>query len=80
MGVFKNVFGTDAVIYENLGREKSLAFLVLHSFNGCDNTSDFGGRGKKSVWAALNCYQDVTRASTYISLHPYTQLMCNITI
>ena len=49
-------------IYEDLGTEKSLAFLVFHSFTGCDTTSTFFGRGKKSATEAWNCYKDVTCA------------------
>ena len=35
-------------IYEDLGREKSLSLPVFHSFTGCDTTSAFIGKGKKS--------------------------------
>ncbi len=62
-------------IYENLGREKSLALPVFHSFTGCDTTSTFFGRGKKSAWEAWNCnYDDVTRAFSYMALHPFTEV------
>ena len=36
-------------IYEELGREKSLALPIFHSFMGCDTTSAFFRRGKKSA-------------------------------
>ena len=61
-------------IYEKLGSEKALALPVFHSFTGCDTTSSFFGRGKKSACEAWNCYPQVTRAFTYMALHPYTEL------
>ncbi len=61
-------------IYEDLGKEKSLAVPVFHSFTGCDTTSAFFGRGKKSAWEAWNCYKDVTRAFTYMAAHSFMQV------
>ena len=61
-------------LYEHLGREKSLALPVFHSFTGCDTTSAFYGRGKKSAWEAWNCFDDITQAFTYMALHPYAEL------
>ena len=46
-------------VYKNLGQEKSLALPVFHSFTGCDTTSAFYGRGKKSAWEAWNCFEEV---------------------
>ena len=62
------------VIYDNLGRDKSLALPVFHAFTGCDTTSAFLRRGKKSAWEAWNSYVDVTPAVTYMALHPYTEV------
>ena len=61
-------------MYEDLGREKSLALPIFHSFTGCDTTSAFFGRGKKSAWEAWNCYHDVTHAFTTMALLPYTKV------
>ena len=61
-------------IYEDLGKEKSLALPVFHSLNGCDTTSALFGRGKKSPWEAWNCFKVVTCAFTYIATHPFTQV------
>ena len=49
-----------------LGKQKSLALPVFHSFIGCDTTSAFFGKGKKIAWEAWNCYTEVTRAFTYM--------------
>ena len=61
-------------VYEDLGREKLLALPVFHSFTGCDTTSTFYGRGKKSTWEAWKCFNDVTQAFTYMALHPFAAL------
>ena len=61
-------------IYEDLGTEQSLGLPVFHSFTGCDTTSAFFGRGKKTAWEAWKCYQDVTRAFTFMALNPHTKV------
>ena len=69
------------VICANLGREKSLALPVFHSFTGCDTTPAFFGRGKKSAWEAWACYPEVTDAFTYVACNPFTitwKLIMNI--
>jgi len=58
-------------VYEDLGGEKSLALPVFHSFTGCDIASTFYGQGKKSMWEAWKCFNDVTQAFVYIALHPF---------
>jgi len=63
------------VMYEKLGRDKALALPVFHSFTGCDTTSAFLGRGKKSTWEAWKTYREVTPAFTYMALHPFTHLV-----
>ena len=71
-----SIFGmTD--INENLDREKSLALHVFHSLKGCDTTSAFFGKGKKSAWEAWKCYHDVTSAFTSMALHPFTEVDAN---
>jgi len=61
-------------IYKDLGKDKSLAVPVFHSFTGCDTTSTFFGRGKKSAWEAWNCYKDVMCAFTYLVAHLLMQV------
>lgn len=61
-------------ICAGLGRDKSLALPVFHSFTGCDTTSAFFGRGKKSAWEAWVCYPEVTNAFTYIASNPFSNV------
>ena len=61
-------------ICHNLGEEKSLALPFFHSFTGCDTTSSFFRRGKKSAWETWNCFPDVTTAFLTIALNPFTHV------
>ena len=62
-------------ICQALGRDKSIALPVFHSFTGCDTTSAFNGKGKKSAWEAWNnSYSEVTKAFTYMAEHPHSPL------
>ena len=57
-----------------LGPETSRALPMFHSFTGCDTTSCFFGKGKKSAWEAWKSFPDVTEAFTFLENHPYYQL------
>ena len=37
----------------------TISHCVLHAFSGCDTTSAFNGKGKKSVWQAWHVYEDI---------------------
>ena len=39
-----------------LGKDKSMALPLFHCYTGCDTTSAFCGKGKKSAWEAWNSY------------------------
>ena len=38
------------------------ALHVFHAFTGCDTTSSFGGRGKKTAWNTWKVFPEVTAA------------------
>jgi len=61
-------------IAEELGREKSMAMPMFHSFTGCDTTSQFFNKGKKSAWEAWKSYPDVTEAFKAIATEPFMDL------
>ena len=54
-----------------LGRNRSMALPIFHSFTGCDTTSSFWGRGKKSAWEAWKAYPEVTKAFLYMVSNPH---------
>lgn len=45
-----------------LGPEKSKALPAFHSLTGCDTTSSFCGKGKKTAWLTWSNFPDVTAA------------------
>ena len=62
-------------ICNNMGRDKyNIALPIFHCFTGCDTTSGFFGKGKKSAWDAWKSYPKVTQAFLYVATHPHTTL------
>lgn len=61
-------------ICASLGEPKSRALPVFHSFSGCDTTSAFKGKSKKSIWEAWQAFQDVTDTFVYLATHPFQLL------
>ncbi|KAJ3599931.1 hypothetical protein NHX12_033885 [Muraenolepis orangiensis] len=63
-------FGTDKyytyhhinTIFHTLGKDRSTALPVFHCYTGCDTTSAFCRKGKRSAWDAWNSYPEVTQA------------------
>lgn len=47
-------------IYNILGASKSKALLMFHALCGCDTTSSFRGKGKRSFWQAWLAFEEVT--------------------
>ena len=63
-------------IFQALGPEKSKALLFFHAFTGCDTTSQFLNKGKKSAWDAWSAYPEATSAfvgSIEQPFYPITQ-------
>lgn len=52
-------------ISENLGCVKSRALPMFHAITGCDTTSSFLGKGKKTAWNAWSAYPEATNAFVY---------------
>ena len=44
----------------SLGPLRSKSLLAFHSITGCDQTSAFANRGKKTAWAVWEVYEEVT--------------------
>lgn len=61
-------------ICASLGEQRSRALPVFHAFTGCDQTSAFNGKGKKSAWQAWQAYEDVTDTLVYLAHNPFEQL------
>lgn len=61
-------------IVETLGPEMSKALPFFHALTGCDTTSQFLGKGKKTAWNAWKCFQDATLAFVHIMERPFLPL------
>ncbi len=73
-GTWKN-FRYYSNICQVLGGEKSRAIPFFHAFSGCDTTSQFHGKAKKSVWEAWKSFPQATVAFAHIlheSFQPLT--------
>ena len=61
-------------IFESLGELRSKALPVFHAYSGCDTTSAFNGKAKKSAWQAWQSYEEVTETLEFLADHPFEQL------
>ena len=52
-----------------LGPKTSRALPMSHSFTGCDTTSCFFGKGKKSAWEAWKSFPDMTETFKFLENH-----------
>lgn len=57
-----------------LGEEKSRALPFFHSLTGCDTTSQFHGKAKKSAWDAWTSYPAATAAFAQVMSQPFVPL------
>lgn len=82
-GVGKSFRFLDIKAYaEQLGPEKCAGILAFHALTGCDTTSSFKGKGKRSGWAAWNHHPTLNTTlaslSTIPTLIQVTEAMPNI--
>ena len=71
--------GKDYIIHNinnvcsKLGKDVSQSLPTFHAFSGCDSTSGFHGKGKKSAWEAWKAFPEVTSAFLHNYEHPFDQ-------
>lgn len=53
---------------------RSVSLPVFHALTGCDTTSTFYGKGKKSAWQAWVQYPNVTPTFKFLANNPFHQL------
>ena len=61
-------------ICASLGREQSCCLIPFHAFTGCDSTSSFFGRTKKTAWAIWNIYPEINEAFKHMLENIYTEV------
>ena len=54
-------------ISKSLGKNKARALQGFHAFTGCDQTSAFAAKGKKTAWETWKSFDQVTSAFEAIS-------------
>ena len=64
-------------ICEYLGKQKCRALPFFHAFTGCDTTSAFLGKEKKSTWEAWKAYPEATEAFRFVNDSPFLPLEIN---
>ncbi len=53
----------------SFGEERCRGLPFYHSFTGCDTTSQFVGKGKRSSWGAWSSHSAVTKEFQYAAEH-----------
>lgn len=61
-------------ICQSLGEGKCTGLPFYHAFTGCDTTSQFLGKGKKSSWGAWKVYSSATTAFQCAAESPFQTL------
>ena len=61
-------------ICASLGEAHSRSLPVFHALTGCDTTSTFYGKGKKSAWQAWKLFPGVTPTFEFLANNPFHQL------
>ncbi|KXJ19758.1 hypothetical protein AC249_AIPGENE21499 [Exaiptasia diaphana] len=61
-------------ICQAFGEQKAKALPVFHCFTGCDTTSGFYGKGKKTAWNGWKSFPKVTMPFSTIQEDPFHML------
>ena len=61
-------------LYASVGRRTSQAMPMFHAFTGCDTTSTFFRKGKKTAWLAWKSYPMVTSAFLEVYNNPFQEI------
>ena len=59
---------------EHFGKSVSKGLPLFHAFTGCDTTSAFKGKGKKSAWQTWSTCKFITPVFESLSQDPFTKL------
>ncbi len=53
-----------------MGPEKSRALITFYAFTGCDRTSSFASKGKKTAWETWRIHREATEAFARLNYSP----------
>ena len=62
------------IIYSGKGEPRWRSLPVFHALTGCDTTSTFYGKSRKSAWQAWELYPGVTSTFEFLTNNPFQQL------
>ena len=54
-------------LYSSLGQQRSKAILFFHAFTGCDVTSGFRGKGKRTAWQTWDVFPEASEVFQNLS-------------
>ena len=66
-------------ISKSLGTDRSKALLLFHAFTGCDQTSAFASKGKKTAWETWCNFNDITEVFKQLGENPTLVALQNAT-
>ena len=61
-------------MFHRFVREKCRSIILFHALPGCDTTSTFFGKSKKSAWKTWAIYPDVTNTFLYVVDNPFQEI------
>ena len=65
-------------ICDILGKQRSTSLPVFHPLTGCDTTSCFFGKRKKSAWQSWEIFPEVTPTFKMLTKTPFMQLTTDL--
>ena len=68
----------ETAMAQALGDDKCGGLPAFHALTGCDVTSSFAGKGKRTAWTAWDAYDDATSSLCTLSRIPTTGSVMNI--
>ena len=66
-------------VLNHIDKEMARGLPFFHAFTGCDTTSAFKGKAKKTAWHTWKAYQAMTAVFDELSQSPFTQISENST-
>ena len=61
-------------VFNSIGKEMASGLPFFHAFTGCNTTSAFKGKGKKTAWQTWKAYQAMTAVFAELSQNPFTSI------
>ena len=73
VGKHYKIISVDSIV-KYIGSDKAAALPFWYVFTGCDQVSQFRGKGKKSAWKAWQKFPDATLTFKYFTEKPFKNI------